>query len=554
MKRRTWRLSSAFVLLFCSGGYAGDENIKPALNSLNLDEYKSRVETLASDEFMGRAPATQGEEKTIRYLAEQFKAIGLKPGNGAGYFQDVPMVKITADPASFRFAVSGNGQALILKFADDFVAGTSRLEETINVRCSDFIFAGYGIVAPEYDWNDYAGLDVKGKTVFVLVNDPGFATGDNALFTGKAMTYYGRWTYKFEEAARQGAAGVVIIHETEPAGYPYDVVRNGWSGPQFQLDKDGSDMPVCSFQGWVTQESARKIFALSGLDYEKETATAARRGFKAVDLGLKINLSFRNAVEHTLSHNVVALWPGSDLAGEYVIYMAHWDHFGVNEARPGDKIFNGAVDNATGTAALLQLAEAFTRLPQRQRRSILFVAVTGEEQGLLGSAFYAGHPLFPLNKTAGAINMDAFNIFGKMKDITVVGFGMSELDDLAGEIIQRYGRYVVPDPTPEKGGYFRSDHFSLAKAGLPSLYISKGVDSVEHGRQWGLDQAEKWTREHYHQPSDEYRPDLWNFEGMMDDLKIYFEVGYALSMTGKFPNWREGTPYKAARDEMMGRK
>ncbi|MCX6169464.1 MAG: M28 family metallopeptidase [Ignavibacteriales bacterium] len=542
-------LISSLLLVSCSNG---QKEIQTALDKINADGLKEKISILASDDFRGRAPATLGEERTINYLQEQFKKIGLRPGNGNSYLQEIPLVEITTNQNSVTAVVKDKKETINLSVSKDFVVGTTRFVDNTSLKNSEMIFAGYGIVAPEYNWNDYRGLDVKGKTVVVLVNDPGFATGDKNLFNGKAMTYYGRWTYKYEEAARQGAAGLIIIHETDAAGYPWGVVENSWTGTRFYLDSPDKNMSNCEFNGWVTTETAQKIFEMSGLDYNKEIVSASQRGFKPVVLSSKMSISFKSKFAYIKSNNVIGILPGKELADEYIIYTAHWDHFGVkpNPAQ-GDSILNGAVDNATGVAGILEIAEAFASLRQPQKRSIVFLSVTCEEAGLLGSDYYAKHPLVPLKKTAAEINLDALNVFGKTNDITLAGFKDSELDDYAEKVIKENERYVVPEPTPEKGMYFRSDHFSFAKVGVPVLYFGSGMDNIEHGKQWGLDQSAKWLRENYHKPSDEYKPDIWKFDGMLADLKIIFEVGYDLSMTNKFPNWLAGSPFKANRDAMM---
>lgn len=534
-----------------SGCGRGNTDIQTTSDRITAGDLKTYISVLASDEFLGRAPATEGEVKTINYLAGQFGELGLKPANNGSWFQEVPLVKITAD-TSMVLDISGNKKRINLKYSADFIGSTPQIKDFIKIDNSDIIFVGYGINAPEYKWNDYAGIDVKGKTVLMLVNDPGYATGDTSLFTGKAMTYYGRWTYKYEEAAREGAAAAIIIHETAAAAYPWGVVQNSFSGSQFYLADDELSKSNLQLRAWVTTDAAKRIFEAAGLNYDEYLHAAAKRGFSPVDMKLNASVQFRNKVEHTKSNNVAALRPGSDRTNEYVIYTAHWDHFGVNSKFRGDSILNGAVDNATGTAALLEIAKAFTLLPEKQDRSVLFLAVTGEEQGLLGSEFYAVHPLFPLAKTAGVINMDALNIFGPTRDMTIIGMGNSQLDNFAETVLKRHNRYASPDPTPEKGGYFRSDHFSFAKAGVPSLDLTDGVDNIEHGRQWGLAQSEKWTMENYHKPSDNYEPEKWNFEGMIDDIKIYFEVGYDLSISKEFPQWSPGFPFKPLRDKMMG--
>ena len=546
-KNHLFILLTLFILVSCNNE---NKRIEHALESIAIGNLKTNISVLASDDFMGRAPSTIGEEKTISYLAEQFKQLGLKPGNNGSYFQEVSLIKLTADP-SMELDIRGGKNMISLKYSDDFIGSTPLVTDFVKIDNSDIIFIGYGINSPENNWNDYDGIDVKGKTVLILVNDPGYATSDTSLFNGKKMTYYGRWTYKFEEAARQGAKAAIIIHETGAAAYPWAVVQNSWSGTQFYLEDNELSKSDLEFKGWVTTESAKRIFESAGIDYNEATMAAAKRGFKPANMKLNVSVNFKNKAERAKSNNVAALWPGTDRSDEYIIYTAHWDHFGVNMAFKGDSILNGAVDNATGTAALLEIAKAFTSLPEKQNRSILFLSVTCEEQGLLGSEFYAHNPIFPLAKTAGVINIDALNIFGRTKDMTIVGFGNSQLDNYAVSVLKRYSRYASPDPTPEKGGYFRSDHFSFAKVGVPSLYLSDGVENVEHGKEWGLAASEKWIMDNYHKPSDNYEPDRWNFDGMIEDVKVYFEIGYDLSISKEFPEWNQGFPFKHLRDDMM---
>ncbi|MBA7656205.1 hypothetical protein ES703_64120 [subsurface metagenome] len=364
------------------------------------------------------------------------------------------------------------------------------------------------------------------------------------------MTYYGRWTYKFEEAARQGAEGVLIIHETEPAAYPWGVVKNGWTGPQFYLISEDKNLSRCAVEGWVTIETARKLFESAGLNYDEIKLAAAKQGFKAIPLGLRASVTLKNSLRQSKSNNVIAVLPGSDRADEYIFYTAHWDHFGIDPTLEGDQIFNGALDNATGISALIELAEAFKMLEPPPSRSIVFLAVTAEEQGLLGSTYYATHPIYPPAKTVAAINMDALNIYGKMKDITIIGYGNSELDDYVEAAAAEQGRRVRPDPKPERGFFYRSDHFSFAKQGIPALYTSTGIDHVEHGEKWTLAKKEKYTAENYHKPSDEFDPN-WDLSGAIEDLRLLFRVGYKLSMESTFPNWKEGTEFKAKRDADM---
>ena len=517
------------------------------INAVDLEKY---ISVLASDDFEGRAPSTEGEKKTINYLAEEFGKLGLEPANKGSWLQEVSMTKITPGK-NMQMNITGGKDKLSFNAPGEIIGGSPQTDNTIDISNSEMVFAGYGIIAPEYNWNDYKGLDVKGKTVVVLVNDPGYATGDTSLFAGKAMTYYGRWTYKFEEAARQGAKAVLIIHETGAAAYPWEVVQNSWVSPHFYLDDNEFLGTSLLFTGWITSEAAKKLFSAAGLDFGQIINNAAQRGFSPVTMPLKASLSFSQTVEHVRSNNVAALLRGSDKSDEYVIYSAHWDHFGINPEFKGDSVLNGALDNATGVAALLEIAKAFKSLPEKQSRSVLFLAVTAEEQGLLGSKYYVENPIFPLEKTIADINMDALNIFGRTRDITIVGFGNSKLDNYAEEVLKNHERYASPDPTPEKGGYFRSDHFEFARKGVPALYFSKGVDNIEHGREWALAESEKWISENYHKPSDNYEPDKWDFNGMIDDIVIFFETGYELSMTGDFPEWNTGFPFKSLRDNMM---
>ena len=525
------------------------DDLKTALKSLKTLGLSEHIRTISSDEFEGRMPSSRGEEKTIRYISEEFVKIGLMPGNGDSYFQEVPLVSITTDPDT-QLVVQGGGQTLSFPYGKECMVSTRRELETASLKDSEMIFVGYGIVAPEYDWNDYEGLDVRGKTVVMLVNDPGFATQDPALFNGNAMTYYGRWTYKYEEAARQGAEAAFIIHETRPAAYPWNVVQNSWTGPQFGLRNKDGNMSRCTIEGWLTIESAQTVFKQAGLDLDKHKAEASRSGFRAVPIGLKASISLRNAIEQSVSNNVIAVLPGKAKPDEYVFYMAHWDHLGINTSLEGDQIYNGALDNATGIAGLIELAKAFTRLPSAPARSIAFLAVTAEEQGLLGSEYYGEHPIFPPAKTVAAMNMDSLNIYGKMKDVTLIGYGNSDLDDYVKSAAASQNRTVRPDPEPEKGLFYRADHFSFAKQGIPALYMTMGLDHVEHGEEWTREQKAKYTDNHYHKPSDEYDP-AWDLSGMVEDLRLLFHVGYSLGNGDSFPNWREGTEFRKKRDEDM---
>lgn len=514
-----------------------------AIKAINPAGFARHISALASDAFEGRKPFTRGEDSSIQYLAAQFKQLGLKPGNGNSYFQEVPMVSISSKPAG-NLVIKGAHGELSLQYLEDFVAATRRVQEQVTIPTSELVFAGYGIVAPEYNWNDYKGLDVKGKTVVVMINDPGFA--DSTLFKGRVMTYYGRWTYKFEEASRQGATGVIIIHETAAASYPWKVVRSGWSNSKLHLQTANNNMHRTALEGWITLDAAKKIFQLAGVspDIMQQART---KGFKPVDLHLNTSLVINNTIKKSTSHNVLAILPGAKRPQECVVYSAHWDHFGIGEPVKGDSIYNGAVDNATGTAGLLELATAFTKLPQAPARSILFLSVTGEEQGLLGSEYYAAHPVFPMEKTVADINLDVLNTFGRTRDITVIGYGQSELDEYAQRAAQKQGRVTVPEANPEGGWFFRSDHFNFAKKGVPGLYIGPGNDALGHEPGWGKEQTAAYNRLRYHSPADEFDAHTWNLDGMVEDIRLLFDVGYQLSNESSFPAWKKGSEFKAYR-------
>jgi Zn-dependent M28 family amino/carboxypeptidase len=549
MKNETWRTRAFTVAALLIGSACASDPEQVGQAAITAEYLHPVMERLSSDEFEGRAPSSTGEQTTIAYLRNEFRMLGIQPGNGSEFFQEVPLVTMTVN-GSPTLRISGRGQTNELAYREDHVVWTKRVAQQASLENSEMVFVGYGIVAPEYDWDDYEGLDVAGKTVVVLVNDPGFATQDSALFNGNTMTYYGRWTYKYEEAARQGAAGAIVVHETEPAGYGWGTVASSWTGPQFDLVRADSNMSRVAVEGWVTVAAARDIFTRADQDYDALKSRAQTRDFAAVPLGVNATVSFENTVRRSISNNVLGVLPGSDRADEYVVYMAHWDHFGRDPSLEGDQIYNGALDNASGTAGLLALARAFAALDEPPSRSVLFLAVTAEEFGLLGSAYYAQNPVYPRNQTVAAINLDGLNLHGPMNDITVIGRGMSELDDYLESAAQEQGRIVRSDPEPEKGFYYRSDHFSFAKEGIPALYTDAGIDHVEHGSSWTLEQREDYTANRYHKPSDEYDPD-WDVSGAVDDLQLMFLVGYRIANSSDFPNWREGTEFKATRDAQM---
>jgi len=538
--------SFLLLTLFIFGCAKKEHDLEGALTSITVESLAKNTEILSSDKFEGRAPASKGEELTVNFMKDKFEELGLKPGNGESFFQEVPMVEINSVPVE-NLVIKGAGKTSTYAFKDEFTASTMQVIDEVFLEDSEMIFVGYGIIAPEYGWNDYEGIDVEGKTVVMLVNDPGYATEDPDFFTGRAMTYYGRWTYKYEEAARQGAAGAFIIHETEPAAYGWGVVRNSFTGPKFNLISEDKNLSRCAVEGWLSLDIAKGILESAGQHLEDLQAQATKGGFKAIPLGLKASIKMKNSIRESTSRNVIAVLPGSDRADEYIFYMAHWDHFGIDTSLEGDQIYNGALDNATGTAGLIELARAFKNLGTLPRRSIAFLAVTAEEQGLLGSLYYATHPIFPTSKTVVGINMDALNIYGPMKDITVVGYGKSELDKYLEEAASEQGRRVEPNPTPEKGSFYRSDHFSFAKQGIPALYAGTGNDHVEHGKEWTRKQKDKYSAEKYHKVTDEYDPS-WDLSGAIEDLRLLFQVGYRLSMEDTFPNWYEGAEFKAKRD------
>ena len=542
-------LFSSAVLISCSP--ESNEILEPTVEAASeTSEIEAmlhqHISVLASDEFEGRAPATPGEEKTINYLRSEFEALGIGPGNGDSYFQSVSVTEITtASDAVLTF--SGSNYDAKLEYATEMMVGSQQQIPTTSISDSELVFVGYGVVAPERNWNDYAGIDVAGKTVVILVNDPGYATQDPEVFNGNAMTYYGRWTYKYEEAARQGAAGALIVHETGPAGYGWEVVSGSWSGPQIGLQADNLNSDKNDIEGWLTLDSAEALFAGAGLNYQQLKATAAQPGFSAVPLGdVTASVAIQNSVRTSLSQNVIAMIPGTERPTETIIYTAHWDHLGVNAEILGDNIYNGAADNATGTAALLAMAKMHADAGPAPR-SVVFLAVTAEESGLLGSRWYTEHPVFPLATTVANINIDVLNTYGPMHDIVVVGNGSSELEAYLEEAATAQGRHLVEEPNPERGYYYRSDHFNFAKAGVPALYAESGEDSVEFGSQWGAEQAQDYNENRYHAPSDEYDPS-WNLEGAAQDILLYFDVASKLSRESSFPNWLEGNEFKGIRE------
>lgn len=550
MNRKVELALAATLAMLLAAPIAGADERAAADHAFPEARFRGHVERLASDEFEGRAPATPGEKKTLDYIEREFRSAGLEPGYGDSFLQPVPLVEITThpDPAMEVRAPEGSSS---LRYGDDVVAWTRRPVPESRVKDAELVFAGYGIVAPEYDWNDYAGLDVRGKVVLVLVNDPGYATQDPALFTGNAMTYYGRWPYKFEEAVHQGAAGLLVVHETKPAAYPWEVVKNGAAQPQLDLIYDDFAARRLPIEGWISHEAAARLLALAGHDYETLKKESSVRGFRGRPLGLTASFGVRNDVSRRTSYNIIGKVTGRRSADEHFLYMAHWDHLGRLPDDPrdprADRIFNGASDNATGIAALIELARAFAATEPRPERSVMFAAVTAEESGLLGSQYFAEHPPVPTARMYGGLNMDNLYPLGKTRDLTVIGYGASELDEYLRRAAARQDRVLVAEPTPEKGFYYRSDHFNLARHGVPMLYTKAGIDSPTKGTGYGRLWLDDYVANRYHKPSDEYEA-AWDVSGILQDLAVYYDVGLTLANESTWPNWRELSEFRAIRD------
>ncbi|HEY5839573.1 MAG TPA: M28 family metallopeptidase [Pyrinomonadaceae bacterium] len=529
--------------------------LKSGLDTITTADLMQHTKALSADEYEGRGPGTKGEELTVKYLTDQFQRLGLKPGNPDGtYVQKVPLAGFTGQPtASF----TAGGKKIDLKFPEDYVAVSRRFVAQSKVENSDMVFVGYGVVAPEYGWDDYKGLDVRGKTVVMLINDPAVPDPNDAskldekIFKGKAMTYYGRWTYKYEIATEKGAAAAIIIHETGPAGYPYEVVSGSWSRENFDIVRPDKNMNRVAVESWITTDRAKELFTAGGQDFDALKKAAVSKDFKPVELKAKANITVNNTLREIQSNNVIGKIEGAEKKDEYVVYSAHWDHLGLDPKLQGDQIFNGALDNASGIAAMLEIAEGFTKLGTPPKRSILFLAVTAEEKGLLGAKYYGENPLYPLNKTLANINMDGVNQWGRTKDITMVGDDNSTLIDLLREVSKMQTRVVNPDPEPEKGFYYRSDHFEFAKQGVPALYTDSGIDYIGKDPAFSKQKREEYTAKDYHKVSDQIKPD-WDLAGAVDDAQLLMIIGHRISQTDTFPTWKSGSEFKAKRDAMMG--
>jgi Zn-dependent M28 family amino/carboxypeptidase len=544
------------LLAVAASGASTSQSAGPAISAKSL---LTRTKVLASDEFEGRSPGTAGEEKTIAYLVGEFQRLGLQPGNPDGtYVQDTPLVGITSRPV---LSLTAGGKPLPVENINDYVAFSSRVQPRVEVKDTDMVFVGYGVVAPEYGWDDYKGVDVRGKTVVMLINDPPVPGADGKLdpkvFGGAAMTYYGRWTYKYEIAAAKGAAACLIVHETAPAAYPFGVVVSSWTRENFEIRTPDRNAGHVGLAGWLTLDAATRLFAAAGQDYPTQKKAAVDRNFRPVPLNARASFTVENMLRDVASRNVIALLPGSDskLRFEYLVYNAHWDHLGRDPKKAGDQIYNGAADNAAGTAVLLELAQAMKALPpaQRPKRSVLFLSVTAEEKGLLGSRYYAEHPLYPLNRTVAVINMDGANQFGRTRDIEVIGFGASTIDDIGAAVARQQGREVRPDSHPERGSYYRSDHFEFAKVGIPGFYSKAGRQFIGEAADFGEKKVDEYIAKDYHQVSDEVKSD-WSFEGAAQDTEFLLEVGLQIANGVKGPEWKAGNEFKARRDAMLKAK
>ncbi len=530
----------------------------PASDGAAADRMLEHVRVLSSDEFGGRAPGTPGEELSVNYLTKEFTGLGLLPGNPDGTFiQSVPLVGITS---TSRLSFEAGGKTIVPAALNDYIAVTRHVAPQVEVKDSDVVFVGYGVVAPEYGWDDFKGVDVRGKTVIMLINDPPVRDPndptklDEKMFKGKAMTYYGRWTYKYEEAAAQGAAACLIVHETGPAGYPWAVVAGSWGRENFSLETPDGNAHRASVEGWLTLAFAKDLFAAAGYDFDTLKTAAVRKDFRPVEFKAKASVAVTCKIRPLASRNVIAKLEGADPArrGEYVIYSAHWDHLGTNPRLKGHQIFNGAADNALGCAGLLEIARQFAGLPaaERPKRTILFLAVTAEEQGLLGSEYYGSHPLYPLTKTLADINIDGMQKAGIARDIEVVGFGNSTLEDVAADVLRSEGRVLAPEPDTEKGHFYRSDHFEFAKVGVPSFYTNGGLDVIGQPADYGRMRRDEYVAADYHKVTDQIKP-WWDLKGAAADAEMLFQMGRKVAQGDTWPEWKPGCEFKARRDAMM---
>ncbi|MFD1768135.1 M28 family metallopeptidase [Sphingobacterium suaedae] len=552
MKKTLVTLAIFGLLLSCGqqarNGYQRDQLDSSALFAITEDSYVGYVKTLSSDHFSGRMPFTKGDTLAVAYIEEQFKKLGLDPGNEGSYLQQVPMVETITQPEEYKLTFRSRSDSLECTYLNDYVVGSRQLKKQVRITDSELIFVGFGIVAPEFGWNDYAGIDVKGKTVVVLVNDPG--KYDKTLFKADTMTYYGRWTYKYEEAARQGATGVLLIHDTDAASYGWNVVRTGWSGPQLNLKDNTGAGKTTDFEGWISGQTAAKLFKLAGQPKDIQER-AKKKGFKAVPLPITTTVNLKNKIRISTSNNVIAALKGTKRPDEVIIYTAHWDHLGIGAPVDGDSIYNGALDNATGVAALFELAKAFKMAKVRPERTIVFLAVTAEEQGLLGSAYYAEHPTFPLHKTVANLNIDAFSALGPTKDISIVGLGQTEIDDYVAFSAKKFNRTIKGEENPSAGGFYRSDHFNFVKKGVPGLFMGSGSELLDTDT-LKTQNRRKALAGRYHTVHDEV-DENWSFEGILADIRLFFDIGYTMSMDKSLPNFKSGSEFKEISDKRLSK-
>ena len=522
------------------------KDFETASSVINEKDFARTLTFISSDAYQGRKPMTRGEDNAVTYIKTQLQKLKLEPAFGKSYFQDVPLVNIVSTSSGMVFRTKKG--LFTLKTVVDYVAFTEQIIEKSDLQNAKLVFAGYGIIAPEYNWNDYKGLDVKGKVVVALVNDPGFAIGDTTLFNGRTMTYYGRWTYKYEEAARQGAIGCIIVHEEAAAAYPWSVVVNS-NGSSLHLQAKNKHLDTCTIEAWMTNDAAQKLFASCGFDYQTAKQKACIRGFKSFEMNATVSVSLTNTLHPGISKNVGAMLIGTDRKDECIVYSAHWDHLGIGRPIQGDSIYNGADDNASGVATVLEIAKAYSELKIKPKRSVLFLFFTSEESGLLGAQYYVKNPSFPMAKTVANINFDILSFSGKMKDVTLISYGQSELDKYVTTAANKQHRYIAPDQMPEHGSFFRGDQFWFAREGVPVIYGNGLFDHREKGKEYGLQKMKEYTTLHYHRPSDEYNPKIHDLSGAIEDAKLFFDVGYVLSNESFFPTWYDKSPWKKIRDK-----
>ncbi|MBB6243956.1 M28 family metallopeptidase [Rhodanobacter sp. MP1X3] len=524
--------------------------LAPQINAADFAQFDK---TLSSDAFGGRKPGTAAEPLTTNWLVEQYKRMGLQPGNHGSWFQTVPADSTQLVNTDVTLDISAQGKETKLAYRTDMIVETLQAKAAVDLKNSPIVFLGFGADAPQWHWNDYKDIDVKGKTVIVLVNDPGFATLDPKLFNGRAMTYYGRWTYKYAEAALKGAAACFIVHTSDAAaGYPWTVIKNSGSGPQLSLPSSVDPSPRLPVAGWLTRDAATRLFAAAGQDFDKLEKDAAKPGFKPVPLQATVSVSLKNKIGHIESHNVLAMVKGSSKPDEAVIYTAHWDHLGTDPSLKGHQVYSGAIDNGTGLTMLLELADAFAHQKTPPQRSVLFFMPTLEESGLLGSQYYASKPVFALDKTVADIAVDALPIIGRAHDMTVIGKGQSQLEDMLADVLKSQGRVISPETTPENGFYFRSDHFNFAKVGVPAMLASSGLDLLNGGRDAGQKAASDYTAHHYHTPNDVFDPN-WDYSGILEDTQALYELGQKLSEDSVWPKWYADSPFGAKRASSMSK-